>query len=89
MDGMGQCLARKKNEDSHNIFFQTKKYYRSFFVHFSLTEKQGFKFIDKTSMISLIVQHGATRKINDQYKTLAEAVLTSTHNLCFEQKYEK
>ena len=24
-----------------------------------------------------------------RYNRLAEAVLTSTHNLCFEQKYEK
>ena len=27
--------------------------------------------------------------VGTRYNRLAEAVLTSTHNLCFEQKYEK
>ena len=62
MDGsLLQQNEKKKEEDSRNFLrdFHLEVSKMMFFIHFSLTWKQGIKFIDKTSMISLIMDASA------------------------------
>ena len=50
-----------------------------------LAKKNDF-FLDPCISIN---QMCITKSIPFELKEMAEAVLTSTHNLCFEQKFEK